>query len=393
MDFYEMALICAFELKRRNKPAIKRQYWVHPLNSQRLVKGQFQKIYLDLRSHPSKFFNYFRMSNRSFDELLFLIRNLITFKNTRWRKAISPEERLAVTLRYLATGNCFRSLHYEFLIGETTLREIIKDTCDKIWICLKENYMPEQTEDTWKKVADKFLTSTNFPNCVGAIDGKHIRVQKPSKSGSKYMNYKNYFSLVLMAVTDADYCFLSVDIGSQGSASDSHVFQRSNFGKKLNNAQLNLPPDQLLPNDKGGKCMPFVFVADEAFALSDHIQRPFGRRNLSTDKKIYNYRLTRARRMVECSFGILSNKWRILHRPLDVHLSFCDNIIKACCILHNFVRKRDGIRYEDTLYECSLTKPNITNVRGSHDGSTARDYFVKYFNSPQGSVPWQYEKI
>lgn len=295
--------------------------------------------------------------------------------------------------RYLATGNSFRTLYFEFLIGETTIRTIVKDTCEKIWLCLKEIYMPEKTERMWHQIAEKFAAATQFPNCLGAIDGKHIRIQKPYCTGSEFLNYKHFFSVVLMAVVDAEYCFTSVDIGSYGSASDSHVFERSNFGKKLNQEKLNIPPNQPLPNDDTGVSMPFIFVADEAFALSDHVQRPFGRRNLTIEKKIYNYRLTRARRMVECAFGIMSNKWRILHRALDVNLSFCDAIIQACCILHNYVRQRDGVRFEDTLYECPLTEMNPTNVRGNHIGTTTREYFMKYFTTPGGSIPWQYEKI
>nr|CAI5868323.1 unnamed protein product [Callosobruchus analis] len=176
------------------------------------------------------------------------------------------------------------------------------------------------------------------------------------------------------------------------SASDSHVFQKSNFGQKLSAGQLNIPTSQRLPNDDNGPYMPFVFVADEAFALAKHVQRPFGKRNLTVGKRIYNYRLTRAR-MVECAFGIMANKWRILHRALDVDLSFCDSIVKTCCILHNFVRERDGVSFEDTLYECPLLDMNATNMRGAHIGTTTREYFGKYFTSPQESVPWQYEKI
>lgn len=197
-------------------------------------------------------------------------------------------------------------------------------------------------------------------------------------------------------MVDAEYCFISVDIGSYGSASDSHVFQRSNFGRRLDQGQLNLPPNQPLPNDDTGPPMPFVFFADKAhtlFALTEHVQWPFGRRNLSIGKRIYNYWLTRVRRMVECAFSIMTNKCRILHRALDVNLSFCDSVIKACCILHNFVHQRDRVRFEDTLYECLLTSVNPTDVCGSYSGATGRDYFVKYFTSSRESIPWQYGKI
>nr|CAI5844570.1 unnamed protein product [Callosobruchus analis] len=65
---------------------------------------------------------------------------------------------------------------------------------------------------------------------------------------------------------------------------------------------------------------PFMFVADDAFALSKNVLVPCMKKNLNVLRRIYNYRHTRARRMVECTFGILANKWRIFHRPLDVNL-------------------------------------------------------------------------
>jgi hypothetical protein len=92
-------------------------------------------------------------------------------------------------------------------------------------------------------------------------------------------------------------------------------------------------------------------------------------------------------------FGILANKWRILHRPLDVGLEFCDSIIKACCALHNYVRKNGGVNFEDTLYECPLQSLNPSNIRAVHHGLAVRDHFTNYFTSPAGSIHWQYDKV
>ena len=74
--------------------------------------------------------------------------------------------------------------------------------------------------------------------------------------------------------------------------------------------------------------------------------------------------MSRARRIVECTVGILANKRRIFHRPIDVKPDFCD-IIKACCVLHNYVRKNDGIQFDDTLYECPLERIEPVGTRGS----------------------------
>lgn len=269
----------------------------------------------------------------------------------------------------------------------------MRATSDSLWNVMQPLYMATKTEEEWVEVAHEFYQRTNFPNVIGAVDGKHIRIKQPHNSGSLFFNYKKYFSVVLMAWVDADYKFIFVDIGSYGSASDSNVFRHSTLGRKLENDELNIPDPRPLPNDENGQPMPFVVVGDEAFGLSRHILRPFPRKNLSVQKKVFNYRQTRARRMVECTFGILASKWRIFCRPIDVGVNFCDSIIKACCVLHNYVRTKDGIRFVDTLYECPLDSHSHSAARGSISGVNIRNYFTSYFTSPQGAVSWQYDKV
>ena len=76
--------------------------------------------------------------------------------------------------------------------------------------------IPVPKEDGWKQIANKFDENATFPNCIGANDVKHITIIKPIHSGSLYFNYKNYFSIVLLALCDAEYMFTYVDIGSYG---------------------------------------------------------------------------------------------------------------------------------------------------------------------------------
>ena len=88
------------------------------------------------------------------------------------------------------------------------------------------------TSDEWKRISDNFEDIWNFPNCLGAIDGKHIVLQAPINSASNFYNYKSHFSIVLMAAVDADYNFTFVDIGCQGRISDGGVFKNCNLYKK-----------------------------------------------------------------------------------------------------------------------------------------------------------------
>jgi len=194
-------------------------------------------------------------------------------------------------------------------------------------------------------------------------------------------------------VADADYCFISVEVGAYDSSSYSNAFKNSTFGKLLESNKLNIPDPSVLPSDAEGLSMPFVLVGDEAFALSEHVLRPYPNKKLTLLKHICNYRLSRAHRIVECTFGILANKWRIFQRPIDVKPDFCDIIIKTCCVLHNYVRKNYGIQFDDILYECPLERVEHVGTRGSVRGFVVREYFAKYFTSPQGSVPWQYGKM
>ena len=126
-------------------------------------------------------------------------------------------------------------------------------------------------------------------------------------------------------------------MGAYGKECDSAVFKELTFLHALNSNSLEIPGPKCLPRTEN-PALPFVLVDDEAFGLSDKLLRPFGGNNLTQQQRVFNYRLSRARRYVECGFGIFSNKWRIFHRPINVHPDFAVDIVKASCILHNWVR-------------------------------------------------------
>lgn len=247
--------------------------------------------------------------------------------------------------------------------------------------------MPPPTTNQWLEIADTFYLKTNFPNCLGAIDGKHIRCRNPRNSGSFYYNYKKFFSIILMAVVDANLSFVVIDVGAYGRESDSNVFKQCPFGKKLYSGQLNIPEPVYLPNTQD-VVQPYVFVADEAFALHKNLLRPYPGRGLTDKRRIFNYRLSRARRTVECAFGVLSNKWSVLHTPLLVEPDFANEIIKACCILHNFVRQRDGINFDDMATSQLIDDLEVRGTAPRTQGLQVRDYFSEYFMGP-GAVPFQ----
>ncbi|XP_036329494.1 uncharacterized protein LOC118741612 [Rhagoletis pomonella] len=107
--------------------------------------------------------------------------------------------------------------------------------------------LPQLTEDFMRITANKFMALWNFPNCVGAIDGKHIRKKSPNNSGSLFFNYKEYYSMVLLAIVDADCKFLAVDVGSHGREGDAGIYLKSNIGRRIQNIEFKFPAPHPLP--------------------------------------------------------------------------------------------------------------------------------------------------
>ena len=125
--------------------------------------------------------------------------------------------------------------------------------------------MPVPLEDEWKSIANEFYERWNFPNCIGAIDGKYVMIQCPFNSGSLFYNYKSYFSIALLAVASADYRFVIVDVGSYGSSNDSSVLNHTTFFKYLRTRTLMYPLSTQLSNDTEETCVPHILLGDEAF--------------------------------------------------------------------------------------------------------------------------------
>ena len=181
---------------------------------------------------------------------------------------------------------------------------------------LKEEYLKmPPTEAEWKDIANKIFQRWHFPNCFAAADGKHTHLMHPHNSGSLYINYKRFFSIVLMVLADYNYKFLFVDIGCQGRISDGGVFRNCDFYGALVRNELNLPlPTEVPPLNPGWNStepLPLVFVGDDAFPLTNFCMKPYPLTGLTEEERLFNYRLSHFRRISENTFGIWSNRSRL----------------------------------------------------------------------------------
>lgn len=269
----------------------------------------------------------------------------------------------------------------------------MQEVCRAIWDSLVGDYMPVPTKQDWRDIAEGFSQRWNFPNCLGSVDGKHVVIQAPSNSGSLFHNYKGTYSIVLLAVVDYDYRFRVIDVGSYGRSSDGGTLANSAFGQALKSGTLDLPEDCPIPAAEGLGPMPHVFVGDEAFPLQKNLMRPFPGRNLTRERRMFNYRLSRARLTVECAFGILSSQWRMYQRVIGVCPEKAEMCVKATCVLHNFLKKsttsraRPGPTMEGES-TALLDAPRTGSNNAAREAIRSRESFCTYFNA-EGEVSWQ----
>ena len=194
----------------------------------------------------------------------------------------------------MATGNSYKSLHCGFRVVHITISKIIHQTCGAIF----EEYGSEVTvtptnPEEMMEVAEKCSKRWDFHNVVGALDGKYVAIRCPPKSGSFYFNYKGFYSIILLALVDAGYNCLYVDIGANGTSSDGGVFDDTSLYDALEEGTAGLPETLPIPNDD--QHLPFCIVGDDAFGLRTWLLKPYPHRCMTNQEKIFNYRLSRAR--------------------------------------------------------------------------------------------------
>ncbi|XP_062592693.1 uncharacterized protein LOC134254164 [Saccostrea cucullata] len=210
--------------------------------------------------------------------------------------------------------------------------------------------------------------------------------------------------MVILALVDADYKFLWVDVGANGASSDAGVFNRSGLEPSLRMGTLGLPPPDPLPNDD--QDTPYFIVGDDAFPLRTYLMKPYSHRYLTRQERICNYRFSRGRRVVENAFGILANRFRCLLTTMRLRPANVMRVAKACLTLHNIMRIRypriqnadldleddEGQLIPGAWRDNAVMQDVQAAGRGPRTtaaGKEQRAYLKNYFNSPAGSVPWQ----
>lgn len=206
------------------------------------------------------------------------------------------------------------------------------------------------------------------------------------------LTIKVFFSIVLQGVADSDLKFISVEIGAYGKESDGGIFSRSQLRDFFDSNTLDLPCNAP-PLPGSDVTLPYFLIGDSAYPLKPYLITRINS-NLTYDRRIFNYRHSRARRCIECAFGLLASKWRVLKTTIETKVETVEMIVLSSIVLHNAIICLEGntdIEIEEWDDTHARNVSNTTRKfqgRHGHHATWVRDQLVQYFVGP-GKVSWQ----
>ena len=388
-----------------HRPRRRHNMWVRQWLLQREERGAYHNIMADLYATdiPGST-NYMRMTPELFEIIKTRLEPHLARQATNYRAPISVGEKLALTIRYLATGESYTSLSCQFRIGRSTISKFLPEVCRAIQDEFTREYLKcPTTPDEWIELEREFRIRWNVPHALGALDGKHVALKKPKNTEALYHNYKGFFSIVMLALVDGQYKFRWVDAGTEESCSDGQIFNASQLKRRIEDGRIGFPDPA--PITQGGPVVPYFILADDAFALKTWLMKPYGRRMLTREERIANYRISRGRRVVENTYGILVSRFRVMRTNIELSPATVTEVVFTCVILHNILRSQyqgqPGGQQpredddDDVPGDCGLIGGAAGDGQDRNPATEAkrqRDYLKDYFNN-EGAVAWQDGRI
>lgn len=292
-----------------------------------------------------RFKKTFRVSRNTFNFILNRIRHDLE-RETVNEDPISPECRLGICLYRLGRGDYYYTIAEMAGLGVSTVHAIVTQVCasiiENLWQeCITKN-MPESEDDFLRKMED-MNNRWQFPFCWAAIDGCHIPIKCPpggAEACKEYHNFKNFYSIVLMAMVDSSYRFIWGSCGFPGNSHDAVIFQSTGLWE-------NIKEHSFIP-DIGQKVadvtIPPLIIGDSAFPFQPWLLKPYTNAVLTAKQRYFNYRLSRARMVTEGAYGQLKGRWRVLLRRNESGPHEAKTATLTCMTLHNIcIEKGDTI--------------------------------------------------
>ena len=260
----------------------------------------------------ARFKKTFRVTRGTFLYILSRIRQQLE-RQTVTEDPIYPELRLAICLYRLGRGDYFYTIAEMTGLGVSTVCTIVREVSQAIIDCKWEESISKHIDmdEIWQ-----------FPYCWAGIDGCHIPMKCPPRglqSSKEYHNFKNLYSIVLMAMVDSQYRFVWATCGFPGNSHDAIIFKSTDLWARIEEGRCIPNIGQFVD----GVTVPPLIVGDSAFPL------------LTPQQRNFNYRLCQARLVTEGAYGQLKGRWRVLLRKCESARDQVRTTTLACLILHN----------------------------------------------------------
>ncbi|KAB0801953.1 hypothetical protein PPYR_04139, partial [Photinus pyralis] len=233
---------------------------------------------------------------------------------------------ILLTLWYLANTETFRQVADRFDISLSSAHRCLVRVV-KFIISIKHEYIVWPSINEAKYIAEQFKRKQGIGNIIGAIDGSHIKINKPKFNQDSYINRKGYHSVLLQGVVDHRKMFIDVYCGEPGSLHDARLLRKSPLYARTTDNKNDIFYDMFL-------------LGDSAYPCLNWIVPPFkDNGNLTADQKMFNYKHSSTRMCVENAFGLLKGRFRRLSSFENLDIQLIVQCIMACCVLHNICLK------------------------------------------------------
>ncbi|KAG3187061.1 hypothetical protein C6341_g3543 [Phytophthora cactorum] len=329
-----------------------------PAQARKTIERSWHWRHFILSDHSDdeEFHKTLRVPGRAFWKQLNIIEPDLIRKRTNWCVSLSPAIRLRVYLYYAGHDSSMQQLSVLFGIGRSTASGIIKSVSESITSRMENWIAFPETRAELLKLSTAFEESRRLPGCVAAIDGCHIPITQPAVPKShKFYKRKGFYSLNMSTAVDNRRRFLCVDICWPGSVGDNRVFNNSALGRRHQSLLRGASSEDGDGTMQVGwylcEHVPFHLLVDSAYANSRFVVTIYEIAEAQQDIVVarLNQKLAGMRYTVECAFGILKGRWRLLQRPIEMartNLKAVPTLVCSLCILYNFL-----IEYGDQVWD------------------------------------------
>lgn len=330
-------------------------------------------MYNDLIVPDQSFKELLRVNRATFDVILNILDPKLDRQNSIFRDCLPPSKVLAIGLYWLAHGNSYISIAPSFCVGRSTVIEAVQDVVNALYDIRKDYIKFPKTPAKVQASIATFTDLSRLPNIVGAIGGSHVRIRAPAENAAVYFSRCQQYDFVIQAIVNGKRLFIDFACGFPGSMHDWRICRCSDVYRNAERRNILTEP-VVSTCIRGDEIGPYL-VGDSAYTLSPWLIKPYPEGTRDPDKILFNKNLSSAQVQVECMFGILKGRWRILQKRLDSRIDFAIKCTVACAVLHN-ICIQNGDDWDDECDDDNDQQNPGANV--IQDGDDIRDKLKDY---------------